>query len=66
MLTGVLRPNPGLQGWLTVAAHLSGDRLASLTQLCHYWDGKITAAVFDGTADRVRAWCAKDRYVTFS
>lgn len=48
---------------VTVAVHVSADRLEALTQTCQYWDGAVSAAVYalPGEDAAVAQWCANDK-----
>ena len=47
---------------VTVAVHVSADRLEALTQMCQYWAGAVSAAVYTlpGEEAAVKRWCATD------
>ena len=47
---------------VTVAVHVSADRLEALTQMCQYWAGAVSAAVYTlpGEEAAVKRWCAMD------
>lgn len=48
---------------VTVAVHVSADRLEALTQTCQYWDGAVSAAVYalPGEDAAVAQWCTNDK-----
>ena len=49
---------------MTVAVHVSADRLEALTQMCQFWDGAVSAAVYmhPGEEAAVKRWCAADKH----
>ena len=61
---GTIPPSPSQQdGSLTVAAHLTSDRLSSLDQLCRLYPGRIAASVYvpKRNLSTLAQWCDADR-----
>lgn len=53
----------GVDARVTVAVHVSSNRISVLSQLCKHWPGQVVAAVYiaDGEEEMVKQWCAADQ-----